>query len=130
MFQRKVWLYKTYRYNWLVAMVIADNAVITRKSRDGRAEVTRWIYDVNVCKDIFKQPYINNIFFVLYIKIMEIIPFLKISPLAENPSTLSWLDEILELGKMLIIWVTLKGRVIWKTFAVFHYLNATNVSLL
>jgi hypothetical protein len=35
----------------------------------------------------------------------ETIPFISNSPLAKNPSTLSWLAKILELTKLLIIWV-------------------------
>ena len=43
--------------------------------------------------------------------------FIRISPLAENLSSLSWLVEALEFKKGLIIW---RERGVWKIFVVFH----------
>ena len=44
----------------------------------------------------------------------ETLPFVRISQLAESPSTLSWLAEILALKRGLIIWVASK------TFGLIH----------
>ena len=51
----------------------------------------------------------------------ESIPFIWISPLAESPFTLSWLAEILELGKgqSFVLYRREGGRV-WKIFAAFR----------
>ena len=50
---------------------------------------------------------------------------MKIPPLlAESPSNLAWLAEILELRIMLIIWVPYKSKRVWKPFGVFH--NSTS----
>ena len=40
--------------------------------------------------------------------------------MAESLSTLSWLSELLELSKGLIIWVVIEGKEDKNTFYVFH----------
>ena len=52
----------------------------------------------------------------------ETIPFIRISPLAESPTILSWLDEILELRKGLIIWDALKDIYSILYFSIIKYL--------
>ena len=79
---------------------------------------------INLCYLDFSKTFSTSLMFGkkrFYNRVLN--PFIRISQLlAEVPSTLSWVIEIIEFRKGLIIWIS-EGKGVWKTFAALLILN-------